>query len=124
MENHNIEIEITTQYFPDASDPQASDYRFSYTITMTNRGRGAATLQSRHWIIDHGNGSTEEVVGEGVVGEFPHLKPGASYSYTSGTMIRSSVGTMHGSYLFIDNDGVEFEVDIPEFILVLPQMVH
>lgn len=124
MDIHRVDIEISTRYIPEASDAEAGYYRYAYTITMTNQGKGAATLQSRHWIIDHGNGSIEEVMGDGVVGEYPHLKPGASFTYSSGTVIRNSVGTMSGSYIFIDMDGVEFEVEVPEFSLVLPHLIH
>ena len=50
-------------------------------------------LLSRHWIITDGNDHVEEVRGKGVVGEQPHLKPGESFRYTSGTMIGTPVGS-------------------------------
>jgi ApaG protein len=34
---------------------------------------------SRHWLITDGNGRVREVMGEGVVGEQPWLRPGEGF---------------------------------------------
>jgi len=64
------------------------------------------------------------VQGDGVVGEQPHLQPGESFQYTSGTMIETSVGSMRGTYQMIADDGVEFDADIPAFTLSVPRVLH
>jgi len=83
-----------------------------------------AQLISRAWIIMNGDGTTQEVRGLGVVGEQPLLKPGDSFEYTSGTVISTPVGSMKGSYQMTTEDGVQFDVDIPEFILSAPRVLH
>ena len=55
-------------------------------------------LLSRHWIITDAAGHTEEVKGQGVVGEQPVLRPGESFQYTSGCPLKTSTGVMRGTY--------------------------
>ena len=99
-------------------------FAFAYTIHITNSGQDPITLRNRHWIITHGDGSEEEVIGEGVVGETPRLEPGESYSYTSGALIPTPVGSMKGSYGFIKGNGEKFRAEIPEFALHAPDALH
>jgi ApaG protein len=101
-----------------------NQFAFAYTIKITNRGDRHITLRSRHWIITHGDGSEEEVIGEGVVGETPNLAPGATFSYTSGALIPTRVGSMKGSYGFVADDGESFRAEIPEFALHAPDSLH
>lgn len=121
---YHIEVEVQTTYIEEQSSPSDNRYVFAYTITIRNAGSVAAKLLSRHWIITDSNGKTQEVRGEGVVGEQPHLEPGASFQYTSGTMIETSVGSMRGSYQMIADDGVEFDAEIPAFTLSIPRTLH
>ena len=100
-----IEVDVETSYLEDQSSPDMNRYVFSYTITIRNEGQLPAKLLTRHWIINDANGHTQEVHGEGVVGEQPYLKPGESFQYTSGTVIETPVGSMEGSYLMERNDG-------------------
>ncbi|GIS90617.1 MAG: hypothetical protein CM1200mP20_06580 [Pseudomonadota bacterium] len=62
--------------------------------------------------------------GEGVVGEQPILKPGEGFRYTSGAVIETPVGTMHGTYQMIAEDGREFDATIPRFVLSAPRTLH
>lgn len=121
---YEIAIEVTTQYLPDQSDPDAERYFFAYTINVANVGSVAAQLISRHWIIADAAGKTEEVRGLGVVGHQPLLKPGESFEYTSGCPLATPVGTMKGSYQMVAEDGTRFEVEIPEFMLSMPRTLH
>ena len=117
MPKYQFTCEVTPQYLPDQSAPGELVYGFSYTVTLTNSGEVPAQLISRHWIISDANGHTEEVKGLGVVGHQPLLKPGQSFQYTSGSRLRTSSGTMHGSYFCVAEDGARFEVPIPPFLL-------
>ena len=99
-------------------------YAFAYTIHITNEGPQTITLQDRHWIITHGDGRVEEVVGEGVVGETPELPPGARFTYTSGAFIPTRVGSMKGTYGFVTGSGEQFRVEIPEFALLAPDSLN
>ncbi|MBA3756106.1 MAG: Co2+/Mg2+ efflux protein ApaG [Nitrosomonas sp.] len=121
---YEIDIRIRTVYLPDQSDEDADRHVFAYTITIANTGTVATQLISRHWIINNGDGTIQEVRGLGVVGEQPMLKPGDSFEYTSGTVISTPVGSMKGSYQMAAEDGVYFDVAISEFILSAPRVLH
>ena len=121
---YEIDVSVRAVYLPDQSDVENDQHVFAYTITIDNKGTIASQLISRHWIITNGDGSVHEVRGLGVVGEQPVLKPGDTFEYTSGTVISASVGSMKGSYQMAAEDGVHFDVPIPEFILTAPRVLH
>jgi len=113
-----ITIHAAATFMPHESDTDSPRYVFAYRITMKNTGDKAARLLSRHWIILDSEGRREDVEGRGVVGEFPKLAPGESYSYISYCPLSTSWGTMEGSYTFERDDGQTFEVAIGRFFLV------
>ncbi|MBY0451392.1 MAG: ApaG domain, partial [Bdellovibrionaceae bacterium] len=47
-----------------------------------------------------------------------------SFEYDSACPLRTSSGTMRGTYQFVDESGETFEVEIPEFYLIAPTAVH
>lgn len=119
-----IEVSVTTCYLRDESSPDQSRYAFSYTITLRNVGNVAARLLTRQWIVRDASGHSEEVRGDGVVGQHPHLQPGESFQYSSGAVIATPVGTMQGSYRWQLDGGREFDTPIPEFTLSGPRTLH
>ena len=121
---YDISVKTRTVYIADQSDPASDRYVFAYTISLTNTGSAAAQLISRHWIITDAADKVQEVRGKGVVGEQPHLRPGESFEYTSGSAIATPVGTMRGSYQMVADDGTQFDVAIPEFTLSMPRVLH
>ncbi|MCI0507562.1 MAG: Co2+/Mg2+ efflux protein ApaG [Gammaproteobacteria bacterium] len=123
-DQYNIAVDVETSYLEEQSAPDMNRYVFAYTITIRNEGSLSAKLLTRHWIINDANGNTQEVHGEGVVGEQPYLKPGQSFQYTSGTVIETPVGSMEGSYQMLSEDGTPFDADIPAFTLSLPNKLH
>lgn len=123
-QRYEIAVKVETTFIPDQSDVKASSYVFSYTIKITNIGKVAAQLISRHWVITDADNQVQEVRGLGVVGEQPLLEPNASFEYTSGTMLNTPVGVMRGSYFFTAVDGTQFEVPIPSFTLSMPRVLH
>jgi ApaG protein len=120
----SITVTVTPTYLPGESDPSAGRYAHRYEVEISNVGTIGARLLSRHWILTEADGQTSEVRGEGVVGEQPWLAPGESFSYRSGAVFRTPVGTMHGSYTFVDDAGLRFEVPIPLFVLAAPRTLH
>lgn len=122
--DYKIKVEVIPNYIENQSNPYKDHYVFSYTVTIINDGNLPARLLTRHWIIKNADGETQEVKGDGVVGEHPLLKPGEGFEYTSGTMMKTPVGSMVGSYQMIADDGYHFEADIPEFYLVAPNTLH
>jgi ApaG protein len=125
MQTHKtIDIDVETHYIEEQSIPEQDRYVFAYTITIANIGELPAKLLRRHWIITDSDGNVQEVRGEGVVGEQPNIAPGDHYRYTSGTILETPVGSMHGSYLMRADDGLEFDAKIPPFTLAIPHILH
>jgi ApaG protein len=122
--NEGIQVDVDTLYVESESDPANNRFVFAYTITIRNVGETAAKLLTRHWVIRDANGKVQEVQGDGVVGEQPHLKPGEGFQYTSGTMLETSMGTMGGSYLLITDEGEEFKAPVADFLLTAPRTLH
>ena len=120
----SMEYPVQVVAFPKFLGQHQDQFAFAYTIQITNQSDVSITLRNRHWIITHGDGSKEEVIGEGVIGETPELEPGASYSYTSGALIPTPVGSMKGSYGFETHSGESFRAEIPEFALHAPDSLH
>ena len=79
-------------------------------------------IRDRH--ITDDNNKVEEVIGEGVIGQQPEIAPGKSFNYTSGAVIETELGTMHGSYGMQTSAGEKFQAPIPAFLLSLPRTVH
>jgi ApaG protein len=121
---HEITVEVETAYLEEQSEPSEQRFVFAYTITLRNSGKVPAKLLTRHWIITDANGRIQEVRGEGVVGEQPHLKPGQGFRYSSGAVLETPVGSMHGSYQMLGDDGAQFDAPIPAFRLAKPGMLH
>lgn len=121
---YEISVSSETLYIPEQSSPENSRYVFAYTMTIKNTGMMAARLLRRHWIITDANGKVQEVKGDGVIGEQPHILPGESHQYSSASVLETPVGCMQGSYEMIADDGVEFEASIPVFNLSFPNVLH
>ena len=118
----SIPVQVVAQ--PEFLGQHEDKFAFAYTIYITNHSDHNITLRNRHWIITHADGSVEEVIGEGVIGQTPELAPGDSYSYTSGALIPTPVGSMRGSYGFVTDGGQSCRAEIPEFTLHAPDTLH
>ncbi len=123
-EKYSIKVDVETTYVEAQSEPEQNRYVFAYTITIRNEGQVPAKLLTRRWVITDANGKVNEVNGDGVVGEQPHLRPGEGFQYTSGTMIETPVGSMEGSYQMVADDGEEFNAIISPFTLSIPRTLH
>ena len=122
--NCEIRIQVTTNYVDNQSDPDQGRYVFAYTITIANEGDIPAQLISRHWVITDANGKVQEVSGDGVVGEQPHLEPGEVFRYSSGAVLETPVGAMQGLYRMQADDGASFDAPIAPFTLAVPGLLH
>jgi ApaG protein len=121
---YDIAISVDTRFLDDQSAPSDNRYAFAYTITIENRGTVGARVLSRHWVITDGNGKVREVRGDGVIGEQPWVRPGTDFEYTSGAVLETACGTMHGSYQMVADDGTCFDALIPAFVLSTPRTLH
>jgi ApaG protein len=124
VSNHKIRVVVDTSYLEEQSNPKDHRYVFSYTITIRNEGSVAARVMARHWVITDSNGKVQEVRGEGVVGEKPHLKPGQGFRYSSGAVLETPVGVMQGEYQMVTDDGEEFDAPVAAFRLAMPGLLH
>jgi len=124
MSAYELTVSVKTQYLAEQSEPDKSNFVFSYTITIQNTGTVPSQLISRHWVITDANNHVQEVRGLGVVGHQPLLKPGEQFEYTSGTQMATPQGSMFGEYFCVAEDGHQFEAKIPEFVLSLPRTLH
>lgn len=121
---HNIQVSVETEYLPEQSDTAGQRWVFAYHITIRNAGSVSARLLTRHWVITDGDNRVQEVHGEGVVGEQPHIAPGQEYHYSSGAILETEIGSMSGSYQMIGEDGIHFDAQIPAFTLAAPHALH
>ncbi len=119
--SNDIKISVETSYQNDKVNNAEGHHMFAYRITIENKGEYTIKLLRRHWdIIDSLDGFSE-VEGEGVVGQQPVLEPGEQYTYVSGCALQGEFGKMFGYYTMQRQiDGKEFEVLIPEFIMIAP----
>jgi ApaG protein len=122
--DESIRIHVETAFLADQSDPPQERYVFAYTITIRNTGKLPAKLLTRHWTITDANGKVQEVEGEGVIGEQPNIRPGKIHRYSSGAIIETPVGTMEGSYGMVNDEGVNFDAQIPVFRLAMPGILN
>lgn len=124
MNKYVFSVSVQTTYLPDQSNVEESRYAFAYTVSITNTGKIAAQLISRHWIITDANNHIQEVKGLGVIGVQPLLQPMECFEYTSGTVLNTPEGEMRGTYQIIAIDGTQFEANIASFALLQPNILQ
>ncbi|GAB1856649.1 Co2+/Mg2+ efflux protein ApaG [Flavobacteriaceae bacterium MHTCC 0001] len=113
-----IKISVETTFEGSFYKNYKIQYAFGYTITIENQSKDSVQLYARHWEILDALNNIETVTGEGVVGKKPVLKPGESHTYTSGCLLTSPFGAMHGYYNMINfTTTKKFQVTIPIFNL-------
>ena len=118
-----IKIGVKTKYNGTSYRNYHLYHIFSYFVTITNNSNHKVQLKSRRWTILDSQNKTENVEGEGVVGETPILRPKETYSYQSGCFLESTIGAMKGHYIMVNLDSnLEFKVIIPTFQLNAPAL--
>jgi ApaG protein len=119
-----IRVQVESLYDEDRSAPQENYYFFAYRVRISNVGAETAQLLSREWIITDATGYQQQVQGPGVVGEQPVLAPGEAFEYTSFCPISTPVGSMHGTYRMVRENGEAFDAVIAPFSLAVPHSVN
>ena len=120
----DISVKVQTRFLQDQIPVEEGKFAFAYRVTVSNLGNEAAQLLSRYWLITDGNGKTSEVSGDGVVGKQPTIQPGESFSYTSGAVIETPVGSMQGYYEMVTATGERIKAPIDVFSLRVPNAVN
>ena len=117
---NGVTVTVEPYFLEDQSSPQEGHYVWAYQVKIINTSSNTIKLKHRNWVIIDANGKIMNIQGEGVVGEFPILKPGECFEYTSGTPLKTTNGFMQGFYLMSQNDGEQLKIDIPTFSLDSP----
>jgi ApaG protein len=108
-------------YVPALEAPPDRPYPFVYFITIDNQSPETVTIRGRKWVITDQAGQKIVVEGDGVVGEFPRLRPGEKFSYNSYHVIGSD-SVAEGAFIGLTDEGVPFIVRIPQFKLDVPKV--
>lgn len=124
VNSHNIDVATIAAYIPSQSLPDQERFVFSYTITITNNSDIPVKLLSRYWLITDANGDITTVEGDGVIGQTPTILPTKSFSYSSGSLMKTPVGTMQGYYQMHSKNGELLQVNIPVFRLAIPNILN
>ena len=122
--NHDITVSVKTEYIASQFIEHEKHYVFSYSISITNNDIKSVKLLSRYWLITDGDNKTSTVAGEGVIGKQPTIEPDQTFTYTSGCILKTPVGTMEGHYQVVGNDNKLQQVAIPVFGLAKPNILN
>lgn len=122
---HGIRIAVRSLFVPEKSSMHYNQYVFAYRINILNETAEPVQLLYRQWDILDACGEKRWVNGSGVVGQQPIIEPGQEYTYVSGSVFKTPMGIMHGTYTMSGlNQAGMFEVDIPRFLLVAPHVLN
>ena len=119
-QTRGIFVRAEPRYIEARSSPDSQRYFWAYRIEIENRSPMTVQLRTRYWKITDAAGRVEEVRGAGVVGETPVIRPGETYTYTSGCPLTTPSGIMVGHYGMVSPDGEAFDIAIPAFSLDSP----
>lgn len=106
-------------YAPDLEAPPEKPFRFIYSITIRNESTETVTIRGRKWVVREATGEVTAVEGDGVVGKFPCLEPGESFSYQS-THVVATEAEAEGAYFGTTAGGEAVFTRIPAFRLQPP----
>jgi len=99
----------------DAQTPPDRPHCFAYFITIHNDSDVAVTIKGRKWVVKNARGEITAVEGDGVVGQFPKIDPGESFSYNSFHLNDTTTAEAEGSYIGMDERGRKVLTRIPKF---------
>lgn len=119
-----VRVHVETEYISEQSSTEEKRFVFMYTINIENMGGDSVKLLARHWVITDSNGRVETVDGEGVVGDQPIIPANETYTYNSGAILDTDVGTISGYYTMMDSGGEHFDVSVDKFVLSVPRTLH
>lgn len=123
---NGVTIQANAIYIPYIEVENRAFFAYNIIISMSQDEDQSKSckLVSRHWIIKNNNHLVDEVIGDGVIGLFPEIRPGITFEYQSCChieRIHDSIVTnasMEGSFKFknIIND-TSFDAIIGKFPL-------
>lgn len=121
QETAGMIVRVEPQFLPEESKPDEGRFVWAYTIEIENRRPDPVQLISRFWRITDENGLTQEVRGDGVIGQQPVIGSGQSFRYTSAAPLGAPSGVMMGAYsMQRTENGEAFDIKVPLFALDSP----
>lgn len=106
-------------FSPRFEAPDDRRFQFNYFITIQNDSDQTVTVKGRKWVVTDSRNQTIVVEGEGVVGKYPILAPGESFSYNS-YHVTGSDCVAQGAFLAVTDADVAVFARIPPFALTVP----
>ena len=120
-----IKISVKTKFEGSFLKENVPHHAFMYFITIENQSKNVVQLLSRHWKIKETTNRPQYLNGVGVVGKKPILRSGQSYTYQSGSLITSPMGSMSGTFIMINfSNANKFKVEVPQFKLNVPYILN
>src|ERR1700712_1354710 len=108
-------------YMPKLEAPDDRPYPFVYFITIRNDSHTPVTIKGRKWIVTDAEAQRVVVEGDGVVGKFPRIEPGQSFSYNSYHVIGSD-SRAEGAFFGLTDQGEPVFTRVPEFVMAVPRV--
>ncbi len=128
LTTQDVTISAESTYQRQYSEPSKRQYVYAYRIRIENNSPRPVQLLSRAWEVIDATGARRLVEGEGVVGQQPTILPGQHHEYTSWVQFETPIGAMQGSYVMKREDrfghGELFQVEVPKFVHVAPEMLN
>ena len=115
-----VAVRVQPRFMHDESKPATGEFVWAYTVEIENGSGKTWQLMRRHWKIIDAEGRSQNVDGDGVVGQQPVIKPGEAFKYTSGAPLSAPSGVMGGTYDLQDENEENLTVAIPTFSLDSP----
>jgi ApaG protein len=106
-------------HVPQLEAPPDRPHPFVYFITIHNDSRETVTIKGRKWVVTGADDQRVVVEGDGVVGKFPRLEPGESFSYNSYHVIGAD-SIAEGAFFGVTADGTPVFTRIPPFEMRSP----
>ena len=106
-------------YMRELEAPPDRPYPFVYFITIHNDAPSPVTIRGRKWVVTDNLGRQIVVEGDGVVGKFPYIEPGDTFSYNSYHAIGSD-SVAEGAFFGVTDSGTPIFTRIPTFEMRVP----
>ena len=120
-----IKISVKAKFEGSFLKENVPHHAFMYFITIENQSKNVAQLLSRHWKIQEAMNRPQYINVVGVIGKKPTLRSGEIYTYQSGSLITSPMGSMSGTFIMINfSTAKKFNVQVPFFKLNVPYILN
>ncbi|KAL1202140.1 F-box protein SKIP16 [Cardamine amara subsp. amara] len=137
---NGVQVRASSVFIPEIANlrDQPPAYWYAYSIRMSlmpegcilnGKDHSSCQLYWRHWVIRADGAVIDKVNGEAVIGKYPLLEAGEEeFVYESCSNFPTTTGSIEGSFTFVpgslkDPKGSQFEVNVAEFPLKLPDYI-